>query len=85
MSVAEKRTQVYFPVKLYRKMEKKAKNESKSVASVVREAVESYLKEQESIDWDNDPFFKLAGIAESGRGDLSENHDKYLYGKSRKK
>ncbi len=83
MSIAEKRTQVYFPMELYRKIERKAKDESKSVAAIVREAVEQYLKEREEVDWENDPFFSIVGIADSGKGDLAENHDKYLYGKGK--
>lgn len=82
-SVAEKRTQVYFPEKLYRDVRKRAKSESKSVAAVVREAVEKHLEEKE-IDWDNDPIFKLVGIAKSGVTDLSVNHDHYLYGAKKK-
>ncbi|MBF0336468.1 MAG: antitoxin family protein [Nitrospirae bacterium] len=30
--------------------------------------------------WENDPLFRLAGIIKNGEYDLSENHDKYLYG-----
>jgi len=71
MAVAEKRTQVYFPMKLYQRIERKAKKESKSMAAVVREAVEKYTKEEEEIDWENDPIFKLAGIAHSGIWRLS--------------
>lgn len=86
MSVAEKRTQVYFPIELYKKVEKRAKKESKSMASVVRESVERYIKEEEEeIDWENDPIFKLAGIMNSGLGDLSVNHDYYLYGMKKRK
>ncbi|QWR78746.1 antitoxin AF2212-like protein [Candidatus Magnetomonas plexicatena] len=42
--------------------------------------------EKEAVDlndddvWENDTFFKLAGIMDSGLGDLAKNHDKYLYG-----
>jgi predicted transcriptional regulator len=80
--LSEKRTQVYFPLNLFRRVEEKAKEKSKSSAAIIREAVELYLeKEKEKeIDWENDPIFKLAGIASSGLGDLAENHDKYLYG-----
>ena len=85
MSVAEKRTQIYFPMELYRKIEKISKDESKSVASIVRSAVELYLKKREEIDWDNDPFFNIVGIGDSGKGDLAEHHDIYLYGKADKK
>ncbi len=78
-SVAEKRTQVYFPEKLYRDVQKRAKAETKSVAAVVREAVRKYLAEKE-IDWDNDPILKLVGIMKTGAMDLSDNHDYYIYG-----
>jgi len=82
-SVAEKRTQVYFPDKLYRDVQRRAKSESKSVAAVVREAVQKHLEGKE-IDWENDSFFKLAGIAKTGVRDLSVNHDHYLYGAKKK-
>lgn len=82
-SVAEKRTQVYFPEKLYRDVRKRAKSESKSVAAVVREAVKKHLEEKE-IDWENDPFFKAVGFIKSGVTDMSVNHDHYLYGAKKK-
>jgi predicted DNA-binding protein len=82
-SVAEKRTQVYFPKKLYQDVQKRAKAESKSVAAVVREAVEKHLEEKE-IDWENDPFYKAAGFFEGTVADMSVNHDHYLYGARKK-
>ena len=78
--LSEKRTQVYFPKDLYRRIEKKARKESISSAAVIREAVTQYLKEEPAIDWENDPIFKAAGFFESEDGDLSINHDHYLYG-----
>jgi len=84
MSISEKRTQVYFPNELYRKIERKSRDESISVASIIREAVEMYLKEQDKVDWENDPLFKAVGIMDSRAGDLSVYHDKYLYGKGKK-
>lgn len=84
--LSEKRTQVYFPVDLYRRIEKQAKKESRSSASLIREAVGKYLAEaqEKEIDWENDPFFKLVGIAKSGMRDLSTNLDHYLYGAKKK-
>ncbi|GER92404.1 hypothetical protein A45J_0120 [hot springs metagenome] len=78
----KKRTQVYFPMELYRKVEKKAKRESRSSAAIIREAVAQYLEKEEEkeIDWENDPIFKLVGIIKDGPTDLSVNHDYYLYG-----
>ncbi len=81
-NVSEKRTQVYFPDDLYRRIERQARSEDKSSAQVIREAVEKYLQgKNEEVDWDNDPLLKTVGIFESAQGDLSERHDDYLYGK----
>ncbi len=86
MAVAEKRTQVYFPEELYNRLKKRAEKEGKSVAAIIREASEEYLKKEEKeIDWENDPIFKLAGIFESKESDLSINHDHYLYGAPKRK
>jgi len=78
-TVSEKRTQVYFPQKLYAEVQKRARQESKSMAEVVREAVEKYLSEKE-IDWENDPLFKAVGFIKSDTTDMSVNHYHYLYG-----
>ena len=81
MNVSEKRTQMYFPRKLYAKLEKEARREKKSVAFVLREAAVEYLARiNRAVDWENDPFLKLAGLGESKEGDWSERHDDYLYG-----
>jgi predicted transcriptional regulator len=80
--VSEKRTQVYFPNEVYRKIEKQARAEDKSSAQIIREAVEKFLNDKNTaIDWQNDPLFQAVGILESKAGDLSEKHDSYLYGK----
>lgn len=84
--VSEKRTQVYFPEDLYRKVARKAREEAKSSAQIIREAVVEYLekKKEQEIDWDNDPIFKAVGFFASDTGDLSINHDHYLYGAPKK-
>lgn len=83
--VSEKRTQVYFPNEVYRKIEKHAREEDKSSAQVIREAVEKFLDEKNAaIDWQNDPLFQAVGILESKEGDLSENHDAYIYGEKKR-
>jgi len=80
--VSEKRTQVYFPGEVYRRIEKQAKDEDKSSAQIIREAVEKFLEEKSRVvDWQNDPLFQAVGILESEAGDLSENHDAYIYGR----
>ena len=83
--VSEKRTQVYFPNEVYRKIQKQAREEDKSSAQIIREAVDKFLEEKNrAIDWQNDPFFQAVGILESEAGDLSENHDAYVYGKRKR-
>jgi hypothetical protein len=42
-----------------------------SVASLVREAVDTILRE-------NDPLLDIIGLVEGGPSDLSEDHDEYL-------
>ncbi len=84
--VSEKRTQVYFPGELYRRIEKRADDENKSSAQVIREAVEKFLEEKDAVvDWENDPLFRAIGILESETGDLSENHDTYIYHEKRRR
>ncbi len=73
---------MYFPQELYQKLQKRAKAESRSVASIVREAVEKYLNEKEVV-WEKDPLFSLEGILDSELTDLVENHDRYLYGEKK--
>lgn len=83
--VSEKRTQVYFPNDVYRKIERHAKAEAKSSAQIIREAVENFLKEKKrTVDWEEDPFLRAVGMFESDAGDLSEKHDMYLYGKKKR-
>ncbi|HXX53716.1 MAG TPA: CopG family transcriptional regulator [Thermodesulfovibrionales bacterium] len=80
--VSEKRTQVYFPSEVYRRIVKQARDEDKSSAQIIREAVEKFLEEKSrAFDWQDDPLFHAVGILETEAGDLSENHDAYIYGK----
>lgn len=86
MKVSEKRTQVYFPKELYDSLKNEAKKENNSVASLIRKATKEYLSnKKKKVDWDNDPIWRLVGIAESKEGDWSERHDYYLYGLDKKK
>lgn len=86
--VSEKRTQIYFPEELYSRIALRARQESKSSAQVIREAVEEYLEKnkEREIDWENDPIFEAIGfIKNSGVSDMSINHDYYIYGGKRKR
>lgn len=84
MKVSEKRTQVYFPNKLYMQLEKEAKKRKRSVAALLREAAQSFLSaDEKEINWDNDTLLKLVGVAKSREGDWAERHDEYLYSRKR--
>ncbi|KJR40642.1 hypothetical protein MCHI_003459 [Candidatus Magnetoovum chiemensis] len=40
-------------------------------------------EDSNKANWDKDPFLNAIGIMDSGKEDLSENHDEYLYGKKK--
>jgi len=75
-----KRTQIYFPERVLDSLKDKAQKEKKSMAEIIRIAVKKYLTGEETVDWDNDPVWKIKP-GRSKSGDLSEKHDHYLYGK----
>jgi predicted DNA-binding ribbon-helix-helix protein len=75
-----KRTQIYFPERLIDTIKEKARKEHKSMAEIIRIAVKRYLTGEETVDWDNDPVWKIKP-GKSTLGNLSEEHDKYLYGR----
>lgn len=52
-------------------------NESK-LEDEVMEAVKAYVERKRV--YNSDPFFQIGKAGRSGLGDLSEAHDKYLYG-----
>lgn len=78
-----KRTQVYFPEEMLEALRSKAKKEKTTIADIVRKAVSEILKREEIKDWDNDPLWNIVGAGSSQDGDLSVNHDTYLYGKNK--
>ena len=81
MALSEKRTQIYLPLETHRALKARAKRERKSMAEAVREALVPYLTEEAPVfDPAKDPILKLAGFMKGvGPGDVSENHDKYIY------
>jgi len=69
-----KRTQMYFPEDVLRELKRKANEEKTTVTHIVREAVSELLKKEKAKSWAEDS---------SKDRDLSVNHDKYLYGKTK--
>jgi len=79
------RTQVYLPRDIYQRLQKRAEKNDLTLAVQVREALVDYLERIESQDDDgilhaDDPIFQMIGMFSSKEGDLSVNHDHYLYG-----
>lgn len=89
MKVSEKRTQIYLRLDMFKALEQESRQEKKSIAEIIRQAVQSHLEERQSrrlreLDWQNDPLTKIAGMVHDGPADLSANHDHYLYGWDKK-
>ena len=79
------RLQTYFSRPLYQRLQEQTHREGKSLAQVVREAVEEYLvtREQERAVPD-DPLWKIPTLVAqhpaNGPKDGAARHDDYLYG-----
>lgn len=83
MATTLKRTQMYFPEDMLQQIRQIADSEHTTIAEIVRNAVGEFLrkKKKREIDWDNDPLWDIVGQAGgSGRSDVAEHHDAYLYG-----
>ncbi len=76
-----RRTQMYFSEDVLMKLKSKADEEQTTVSEIVRNAVADFLKKKKDKDWTDDPLWNMVGSSSSKDGDLSVNHDKYLYGK----
>ena len=78
------RTQVYLPREMYDRLQKRAIRDELTLAVQIRTALEDYLERQEALDEPilraDDPIFEMIGMFSSKEGDLSVNHDHYLYG-----
>lgn len=78
-----KRTQMYFPEDVIMELKRKASKEKTTIANIVRVAVLELLKKEKTKNWEKDPLWNMVGFSSSKDGDLSVNHDKYLYGKNK--
>lgn len=66
----------------YQFLRKEADSLGTSISGLMREMLEEHRrrpKKRKREDYKNDPFYKMGGSFE-GPGDLSVNHDDYLYG-----
>ena len=78
------RTQVYLSRDIYERLQKRAEENDLTLAVQVREALVDYLERTDAAEAPilraDDPIFQMIGAASSKEGDLSVNHDHYLYG-----
>ena len=78
------RMQVYLPRDIYERLQKRAAAHTLTLAVQIRTALEDYLERSEAEDEPilrpDDPIFEMIGMFSSKEGDLSVNHDHYLYG-----
>ncbi len=63
----------------YRALKDALEKKGLTIREGLKLAVEKLLESEFKID-PEDPFFTQKPIGKSGLGDLSEKHDKYLYG-----
>ncbi len=77
------RTQIYLPKTLYRQLKARGKILNKSLAEQIRDALKLYLASEEKMKPKSNTIWQIVGKASSGVGDLSKDHDKYLYGWSK--
>jgi hypothetical protein len=59
-----------------------ARSKGISKAEIIRESLDRYLRE---IPVEDDPAMGLLGLGNSGKHDLSENHDAYIAQRVRRK
>ncbi|MHB1334965.1 MAG: ribbon-helix-helix domain-containing protein [Candidatus Humimicrobiaceae bacterium] len=65
---------------LYDKIKKISQERDSNVSVVIREAIEVFNDEKIETETGFDSFFELPEVCQiEGPGDLSINHDKYLY------
>lgn len=73
------RTQVYLPEPLYFELTHMAKRQGVPTAQIIRKTLSDGMKKQRK-QTPAQAFAELAKLAIKGPGDLSTNHDDYLYG-----
>lgn len=77
-------TNIRFDQESYRRLKLLAVEERKSLAQLIREAVEKAYgppkRSRAHRDWHNDPFFRTVGMCATGIKDGAAQHDRDIYG-----
>ena len=77
--VASVRTQIYITEEQKRLLEREAGRKKRSVAELIRSAIDLYLGQAKTQK--EDALSEIVGTGSSGLKDVSDKHDLYLYGK----
>jgi len=84
--MAMTRTQIYLTEKQREKIQRLAELQHKTMAQVIREAVEEYVIQRMDIENlrkasvnPTDPLWDIIGLGASGITDGSIHHDRYIY------
>jgi len=74
------RTQIQLSEEQSRTLKRLAAERDESVAELIRQAVEAYVKSSDKPDREElvRRALSVSGIGRSGKKDISVNHDKYL-------
>ncbi len=70
------RTQIYLTEEQRQHMQRLAAAQHRTMAELIREAIEAYMTQQSS---NTDPLWDLMGLGASGISDGSIQHDRDLY------
>jgi len=83
-NLKKKPIQIYIEPRQNDVLEVLSQKKGVSKAEIIRESLAKYLNE---LPVEEDPAMDLVGLGSSGRGDLSDQHDRYLaqYHTSKKK
>ncbi len=74
-NLKKKPIQIYIEPQQNYVLEALSQKRGVSKAELIRESLEKYLNE---LPLEEDPAMGLVGLGNSGKGDLSEQHDRYL-------
>lgn len=67
--------QIYLDPEQDRVLSQLSKARKRSKAAIIRSCIEDYLSR---LPPEEDPILEIIGLGESGRTDLSEEHDRHL-------
>ena len=80
------RAQIYIEEDQMRQLKLEAEREHLAVSELIRHAIDRLLKTRaKNIDWDKDPLSKAIGKIKLTVSDAAVEHDRYLYGRRKRR